>query len=213
MELNNKQISNKTLAKHIIDKMKLRGFDGYYCDSSDDAVNIVKSIVPTNSSVCFGGSETLKESGIFDLLKNGDYKLIDRMMAKTPEDTRKIYAQMTLSDYIFMSSNAITYDGQLVNIDGTGNRTAFLIHGPEHIIVVAGMNKLINTLDMAIDRVKNVAAPPNCVRLNKNTPCMEVGRCTDCLIDDTICCNTVITRKSYKKGRIIVILINETLGY
>lgn len=213
MELTNKQISNKILALNVIDKMKLRGFDGYYCDTSKDAVELVKKIIPQNASVCFGGSETLKESGVSDLLKSGNYNFIDRTTAKTKDESREIYAKMTLSDYFFMSSNAITYDGQLVNIDGTGNRTAFLIHGPEYVVVIAGVNKITNTVESAIERVKNIAAPPNCVRLNKDTPCHKLGRCADCLTDDCICDNTVITRKSYRKGRIIVILINEELGY
>lgn len=213
MDLNNKQKSNKNLALNVIKKMELRGFKGYYCDSSLDAVNLLKDIIPNNSTVSYGGSETLKESGISALLQNGSYKFIDRTTANTPDEVRKIYAEMTLSDYFFMSANAITYDGQLVNIDGTGNRTAFLIHGPEHVVVIAGINKIANTLDMAIDRAKNVAAPPNAVRLNRKTPCSELGRCGDCLVDDCICCNTVITRKSYRKDRIIVILINEELGY
>lgn len=213
MELTNKQLANKQLAENVLKKMELRGFKGYYCDSSDDVVELLKEIIPANASVSFGGSETLKECGVAELLKNGTYNFIDRSTAQSPDEAREIYARTTLSDYFFMSANAITYDGQLVNIDGTGNRTAFLIHGPKNVVVIAGMNKLIHTLDMAVDRAKNTAAPPNAVRLGRNTPCKELGRCTDCLLDDCMCCNTVITRRSYIKDRIIVILVNENLGY
>lgn len=213
MELTNKQIANKKLAMQVLEKMKLRGFKGYYCDSSKDTVDLLKSILPERASVTFGGSETLKECGVAELLKSGSYEFIDRSLAQSQTEVRELYAKMTLADYFFMSANAITYDGQLVNIDGTGNRTAFLIHGPKNVVVIAGMNKLIHTLDMAIDRVKNIAAPPNAVRLNKNTPCKELGRCADCLSEECICCNTVITRRSYQKDRIIVILVNEDLGY
>ncbi len=213
MELTNKQLANKQLAEQVLKKMELRGFKGYYCDSSDDAVELLKEIIPAHASVSFGGSETLKECGAAELLKNGTYNFIDRSTAHSPDEVREMYARMTLSDYFFMSANAITYDGQLINIDGTGNRTAFLIHGPKNVVVIAGMNKLINTLDMAVDRAKNTAAPPNAVRLGRNTPCKELGRCTDCLSDDCMCCNTVITRRSYIKDRIIVILVNENLGY
>lgn len=216
MESNNlttKQISNKNLIMNVLSKMKLRGFEGYYCDSANDAVATIKKLLPQNATVAFGGSETLKETGIADLLKNGDYVFLDRTTSKTPEEAREMYAKFTLSDYFFMSSNAITYDGQLVNIDGTGNRTTCLIHGPKNVIVIAGINKLVNTLDMAIDRAKNTAAPPNAVRLNRNTPCSELGRCADCLVNDCMCCNTVITRKSYIDGRIKVILINDDFGY
>lgn len=213
MKLTNKQLANKQLAANIIEKMKLRGFKGYYCDSSKDVLKLLKDIVPAGATVSFGGSETLKECGAADLLKNGTYDFIDRSMAQSPDEVREMYAKMTLADYFFMSANAITYDGQLVNIDGTGNRTAFLIHGPKNVVVIAGMNKLINTLDMAVDRAKNTAAPPNAMRLGRNTPCKELGRCADCLTDDCMCCNTVITRRSYIKNRIIVILVNEDFGY
>lgn len=213
MKLTNKQLANKQLAANIIEKMKLRGFKGYYCDSSKDVLKLLKDIVPAGATVSFGGSETLKECGAADLLKNGTYDFIDRSMAQSPDEVREMYAKMTLADYFFMSANAITYDGQLVNIDGTGNRTAFLIHGPKNVVVIAGMNKLINTLDMAVDRAKNTAAPPNAMRLGRNTPCKELGRCADCLTDDCMCCNTVITRRSYIKDRIIVILVNEDFGY
>lgn len=213
MKLTNKQLANKQLAANIIEKMKLRGFKGYYCDSSKDVLKLLKDIVPAGATVSFGGSETLKECGAADLLKNGTYDFIDRSMAQSPDEVREMYAKMTLADYFFMSANAITYDGQLVNIDGTGNRTAFLIHGPKNVVVIAGMNKLINTLDMAVDRAKNTAAPPNAIRLGRNTPCKELGRCADCLTDDCMCCNTVITRRSYIKDRIIVILVNEDFGY
>ena len=213
MKLNNKQISNKTLALNVIKKMEMRGFKGYYCDSSKDAVDLVEQIIPSQSKVSFGGSETLNESGIKDLLKNGNYNFIDRTSAKTPEETRQLFAETTLSDYFFMSSNAITFDGQLVNIDGTGNRTSMLIHGPEYVVIIAGINKITSNIEMAINKARNIAAPPNAVRLSKDTPCNSLGFCGDCLVNDCICCNTVITRKSYRKDRIIVILINEELGY
>ena len=213
MELTNKQLANKQLALHVLEKMELRGFKGYYCDNSKDVVTLLQTMLPKHATVTFGGSETLKECGVSDLLKSDAYQFIDRTAAQTPDEAREIYAKMTMSDYFFMSANAITFDGQLVNIDGTGNRTAFLIHGPEHVVVIAGINKLVDTLDMAIDRAKNAAAPPNAIRLNRQTPCKELGRCADCLTEDCMCCNTVITRRSYKKDRIIVILVNEELGY
>ena len=112
-----------------------------------------------------------------------------------------------------MSSNAITLDGQLVNIDGLGNRVASLIHGPKNVVIVAGMNKVVKDVDTAIDRVHNEAAPPNAVRLGLDTPCAKYGYCCNCLSPDCICCETVITRKSRIAGRIKVILVGETLGY
>ena len=112
-----------------------------------------------------------------------------------------------------MSSNAVTYDGELVNTDGTGNRVAALIYGPEHVIVVAGMNKLVPDLDAAVKRIHCVAAPMNTVSLGISTPCRKSGLCADCKSPDTICCQTVITRYSRIPGRIKVILVGEDLGY
>lgn len=213
MNLSVKQQAQKKQIENIISKLEARNMEGYYFDSARDAVEYVKNLVAPGSSVAFGGSETLKETGILNLLKSGSYTVYDRADAKTPQESRQMYANHTLSDYFFMSANAITYDGILVNIDGTGNRTACLIHGPEYVIVVAGVNKLVDTLDSAIERVKNIAAPPNAIRLNRNTPCKELGKCVECLKEDCMCCNTVITRKSYKKGRIKVLLINDSFGY
>lgn len=213
MDDKNIKISNKNLIMNVLTKMEQRGFETHYCEHANDAIELLRKILPLHSSVAFGGSETLKETGIADLLKNGDYVFLDRNAAKSPEESREIFAKFTLCDYFFMSSNAITFDGQLVNIDGTGNRTACLIHGPKNVIVVAGVNKLVHTLDMAIDRVQNFAAPPNAVRLNRQTPCNELGRCVQCLTKDCMCCNTVITRKSYIDGRIKVIMINDNFGY
>jgi len=213
MNLTVKQQSQKVLIMNVINKMESRGMEGYYFDSAESAADYVQNLMSPGSTVAFGGSETLKETGILNILKNGLYTVYDRADAHTPQEARQMYANHTLSDYYFMSSNAITYDGILVNIDGTGNLTACLIHGPQTVIVVAGINKLINTLDSAIDKVKNIAAPPNAVRLNRNTPCKDLGRCAECLTDDCMCCNIVITRKSYKKGRIKVLLINDSFGY
>ena len=156
---------------------------------------------------------TLEEIGLIADLKNSDYTVYDRMSAKTPEEREAILTEVSHCDYYFMSSNAITLDGQLVNIDGMGNRVASLIAGPKNVVIVAGMNKVAPTLDAAMDRVRNQAAPPNCIRLGLNTPCAKFGRCVDCLDDSCICCETVITRKSRIAGRIKVILVGEPLGY
>jgi len=115
-------------------------------------------------------------------------------------------------DYYFMSSNAITADGELVNIDGNGNRVAALIYGPENVVIIAGMNKIVKNVEEGISRTRNVASPQNCVRLNKNTPCAVNGVCGNCL-SDTICDQIVITRASRIPQRIKVILVGEELGF
>ena len=108
---------------------------------------------------------TLEEIGLIADLKNSDFTVYDRATAVTQEEKDALYAEVSHCDYYFMSSNAITLDGQLVNVDGLGNRVASLIHGPKNVVIVAGMNKVAPSLDAAMDRVRNIAAPPNCVRL------------------------------------------------
>ena len=156
---------------------------------------------------------TLDEIGLLDELQNSDYILYDRNKVSNEEERTAMNARIITSDYYFMSSNAITLDGKLVNVDGYGNRVACLIWGPKNVIVIAGMNKVVTDEKAAIDRARNMAAPPNTVRLHKKTPCAELGRCANCLTEDCICSNTVITRRSQIPNRIKVILVGEELGY
>lgn len=208
-----KQKTNQILAQNIIDKFKSRGIQGYYCNTSSEAVELVKTLIEGNDTIAWGGSETLKEIGLFEMLNNGNYTLLDRSTAKTDLEKREMYAKHVMSDVFLMSSNAVTMNGELINIDGNGNRVACLITGPKSVIVIAGMNKVTASLESALERVRNIAAPPNAKRLNLETPCSNKGRCFDCLSDSCICCNTVVTRKSREQGRIKVILVNENLGY
>ena len=157
---------------------------------------------------------TLAESGILDALRaKSDIHLIDRNTAKTPEETKQMYRDAFSADTYFMSTNAITLDGELINIDGNGNRVAALIYGPDQVIIVAGLNKVTANVEDGIRRVRNCATPPNCIRLNKKTPCAATGRCADCLSPEGICNQIVITRRSGNPDRIKVILIGESLGY
>lgn len=203
----------ETIAKTLIKNFEKRGMEGYYCEDSKQAVEKVLSMMPAGSTVSWGGSVTLKETSIMEALHSSDYELIDRASAKTPEEKRKLYGKIVCSDYYLTSSNAISLDGQLINIDGNGNRVACLITGPENVIVVAGMNKLVNDVTTGIERVRNFAAPPNAVRLNYKTSCAVTGKCEDCYTPDCMCCEIVITRKSRTPNRIKVILIGEELGY
>lgn len=208
-----KKIGYENLAKTIIKKLEVRGMAGYYCDTKEDALAKALELMEKGSSITWGGSETLKEIGIFEAIRNGDYELYDRDTAVTPEEKRAFYGKAVTADYFLMSTNAITHDGQLVNIDGTGNRVACLIHGPQNVIVIAGMNKVAKDVEAAIERAHDRAAVPNAVRLNQNTGCREFGKCIDCLKEDCICCHTVVTRMSRVKNRIKVILVGEELGY
>lgn len=208
-----KSQSYENTAKSVIKKFEQRGMAGYYCADREAARQLVLELMEEGSSVTWGGSMTLEETGIIEAVKHGPYQALDRKSAKTPEESRALYGKIVCSDYFLMSTNAFTLDGQLVNIDGNGNRVACLIHGPRNVIVVAGMNKLVKTVEEGINRVRTMASPPNTVRLGCNTPCARTGVCADCTGGDCICAQEVITRISKERGRIKVVLVGEDLGY
>ncbi len=211
--MNAKEQYYENAANTIIKNLEKRQMEGYYCRTSEDAVKKALELMPAGSSVGWGGSMTLTESGLMDAVKNGDYVIHDRETAKTKEEQKEMYAKILNSDFFLMSTNAITLDGQLVNIDGRGNRISFLCYGPEQVVIVAGMNKVEADVDSAMKRVRNVASPKNTVRLNKKTPCAATGKCGDCLSPDCICAQMLVTRFSIVPGRIKVILVGEELGY
>ncbi len=212
--MNPKQIFYEKQAASILKHLERRQMKGYYCPTRQDAVTTAMSLTAANTTVCFGGSMSLLESGVMDALKaRTDLTLIDRSHAKTPEEVRQVYLSAFDADTYFMSTNAITSDGQLVNIDGNGNRVAALIYGPRQVVMIVGMNKVVPTVDDAVRRVRNTATPPNCIRLGLETPCAATGSCADCLTENCICSQIVITRRSRTADRIKVILVGEELGY
>ena len=163
-------------AKTIIKALEKRNMKGYYCEDCASAVKLAEELVPAGSTVSFGGSMSLSECGVMDMLRNrSDIRLIDRSKAQTPEETKQMYRDSFSADVYFMSTNAITLDGELINIDGNGNRVAALIYGPDKVVMVVGMNKLVSTVEDGINRVSDIAAPANGVRLNKQTPCATTG--------------------------------------
>lgn len=208
-----KQIYYENIAATVINNLAKRQMEGYYCPDRASAVQKALELMPEGSSIGWGGSVTVKESGLMDAIHNGKYHLIDRDSGSTPEETRRLYGEICCSDFFLMSTNAITLDGELINIDGRANRVAFLCFGPQNVIILAGMNKLVSDVASGFQRVRDIAAPPNTVRLNKKTPCAVTGRCGDCFSPDCICSQFVYTRRSQIPGRIKVILIGEELGY
>lgn len=200
-------------AETIIKNLEKRNMEGFYFETAAECTQAILQSIPADSVISWGGSESIKESGLMDGIYNGNYKLIDRFAATTPEESRALYAQTVLSDYYLMSSNAITLDGELINIDGNGNRVACLIQGPRHVVLVVGMNKVVTDVESGIARVRNLASPPNAIRLNKNIPCAVTGTCHDCLAPECFCNQVVITRRSGHTGRIKVYLVGESLGY
>ena len=201
-------------AKSLISAIEKRNMTAYYCENKEACLQKVLEILPEGCTIAWGGSESIKEAGIPDAVKeSGKYTVYDRAKYLSPRQVKEFNKLAFSSDYYFMSSNAITLDGMLMNIDGNGNRVANLIFGPEHVIVVVGMNKVVPTIEDAYDRIRNIASPPNTIRLRKNTPCSKLGNCGDCYSDDCICNQIVITRRSREKERIIVLLVNDNLGF
>ena len=208
-----KQQYYKSLGETMIKKFARRNITACYTENREEALKKVLELIPEESAVAYGGSETIKECGMIDALKSGNYNLIVREEAKTAQEKREMLARQVMADYFLMSTNAFTKDGELVNIDGNGNRLCFLIQGPSHVIFVTGMNKLADDVPSAFRRIHNVASPANTARLGCKTPCAVTGQCANCLSPETICCQEVITRYSRHDGRIIVVMVGEDLGY
>lgn len=211
--MDNLQKAFSAAAPSIIAELKKRSMEGYYFDNCSGMVEKIRSMLPEHTSIAWGGSESFKESGMLSALQTGNYQLIDRSLANTAEEKREIYGRSVMADAYFMSSNAITYDGQLMNIDGSGNRLACLMHGPKEVYVIVGMNKFVKSVEAGIERIRNLASPANVQRLNRKTPCHKTGLCADCLSPDCICSHLVVTRRSMVPGRIKVFMVAENLGY
>ena len=196
----------------LVKAMKKRQFDAYYCSTAEEAVEKVLELIPEGDVVSWGGVATVDQLGIKDRLRQRNQPLIDRDTAKTPDERMDMLRQALTCDTFLMSSNAISEDGQLVNIDGIGNRVAALCFGPKQVIVVAGMNKVAADLDGAVSRARHIAAPANAQRFDGKTPCTVNGQCGDCTSPDCICSQMVITRFCKPAGRIKVVLVGEELG-
>lgn len=204
---------NALAAERIIAQLKKRQMNGYYAQDRNEAARIALALIPEGSSVGWGGSMTAVDLGLIDALREGNYRQIDRDSAATADEREALVRQCFSADAFVMSTNAITEDGQLVNLDGIGNRVAALVYGPKRVIVVAGMNKVVGTLDDAIERCRKTAAPINAQRFNIDTPCSKTGICGNCTSPSCICAQLVVTRFSMDPNRIHVILVNDNLGF
>lgn len=210
---NPKKIAYANQAAAIIKKLNARQMEGYYCEDVATAkAKLLELIGGGKKSVAYGGSMTIDENGFKAAVTEAGHELIIRENNKTPEELKECKAKQINADCFLLSTNAITLDGELINIDGRGNRVCYLMYGPDSVVVIAGMNKVVANVDDGIRRVRTQAVPPNCVRLSCDTPCAKTGKCAEC-IPNSICANIVITRKSMVPNRIKVILIGETLGY
>ena len=214
MEQNSsKQKYYENLSKTIIKNLEKRQIEGYYCPDKKSALQKALELIPKKSTIGWGGSVTLAEIGLIDAVKNGNYNIIDRDTATNLEEQKKVYSQICSSDFFLMSTNAITLNGELINIDGRGNRVAFLCYGPENVLIITGMNKVVSSIESGFERASNISAPPNAVRLNRKTPCAITGKCENCYSPDCMCSQFVVTRRSGIPNRIKVILVGEELGY
>ena len=197
----------------LVKNLKSRHFDAYYCESKEDALAKAMELIPKGASVAWGGALSADQISLTEAVSNGDYCVIDRTQAKTPEEQKEIVKNWLFSDVFLTGANALSLDGQMVSIDGTGNRVAAICYGPGMVLVVAGMNKVEDTLDDAIRRARTVAAPMNKQRFQDQTPCMVTGVCADCKSEGCICNQIVITRHCRPVGRIKFIIVGEDLGF
>lgn len=192
----------------------------FFAENRDELFKIIRELIKDDKLITAGGSMTLRESGVTDMLLN-EYKgvFLDRSAAKSPEETGEIFRKAFVSDTFFASSNAITENGELYNVDGNGNRVSAMIFGPKQVIIVAGVNKIVKDIEAARERVERIAAPKNTVRLSCATPCLKTGECerlrsgSPCHSDARICCSYVTLGQQRVPDRIKVIIVNENLGY
>ena len=199
--------------QHVIDNLARKGFKPKYFDSQKDAVDFILHLIPTSSSIGIGGSMTIKQLGLDSkLFEKGNVVYSHSLVAE--EQRNKVYQLAAGADWYLSSANALSESGDLVYIDGAANRISALAFGVKNILYVLGVNKITPDLQSAIDRVRNVAAPPNAKRLNKNTPCAKVGKCCLCNSPDCICNATLITHHPTRyQENVYVVIIGESLGY
>lgn len=199
----------KTIRALERNKMK-----GYYVKSRDELYALIDTLIANDKLITSGGSATLEEVGVIAHL-NEKYPdaFASRAKCSTPEEIDECYRKAFVSDTFFASSNAITEDGELYNVDGTGNRVAAMVFGPKQVIIVAGVNKIVHNMAEAEQRVEKIAAPANTVRLCRETPCAKTGECGHCHSPQRICCSYVRLGQQRYENRIKVIFVNECLGF
>ena len=196
----------------LVKNLQSRHFEAYYCANKEEALKKALELIPEGSCVGWGGAMSCEEIGLMKALHAGNYRPMDRSLAKSPEEREQMMRDMLFSDVFLTGANGLSLDGQMVNIDGTGNRAAAIIYGPKTVLVIAGMNKVVDTLDGAMQRARTVAAPMNKQRFEPNTPCAVTGSCADCKVEGCICNHIVDTRHCRPVGRIKFILVGEALG-
>ncbi len=204
---------NELLAQKVIKGLESRNISGYYAESKEAALAKALELIPEGSTICMGGCVSASEIGLLKAIKSDKYNFIDRYASADPEYQRKAMLAAYDADVFIASANAMTNDGEIVNIDGNSNRVSAIAYGPRKVVFIVGMNKVCSDLDEAVKRARAVAAVANAQRFDYDIPCKKTGACANCKALQTICCNFLITRFSRHAGRMHVILVNDNLGF
>ena len=204
---------NQRLAGQIIKQLSRRHIQGFYCPTGEETVKKVLELIPDNSSVTWGGTMTVRDLGIPDALRSRKtLEVLDRDLVETPEEKQAMYLRAFSTDVYLTSANAISEDGVIVNIDGNGNRVAAITWGPKKVIFVIGLNKVAQTVEAALSRARGTASPINASRFDIKTPCQVDGTCHNCNSTESIC-NYIHFLRNSPKGRHVVVLVGDNLGY
>lgn len=213
MDSNLKWVNEQRILR-TIQALNKNDMNGYLVNTKEELIEKIKELVKENSTVACGGSMSLFETGVIDHLRSDRYNFLDRYKeGLSEEEVTKIFKESFFADVYFASSNAVTEDGKLYNVDGNGNRVAAILFGPEKVILVVGVNKIVKNIDEAVIRNREISAPANAKRLNKKTPCAKVGYCMDCKGNDKICREFTVISSQKNKDRMHVIFMNEEIGY
>lgn len=197
----------------MIKNLNRRNMEAFYCPTAEEAVKKVSELIADGSSVTWGGSMTVRDLGIPDMLRSrGTLEVLDRDLVEG-EAVQDIYLRAFTADVYLTSANAISEDGVIVNVDGNGNRVAAITWGPKKVIFIIGMNKVAQTVEAALSRARGTASPINAKRFDIKTPCQVDGMCHNCNSPESICSYVHFLRNSRNKGRHVVVLVGENLGY
>lgn len=205
---------SQNMLNNILLNFEKRNMKGYFVEDIPQLIKLIKELVPENSIVGCGDSITLEEAGIYSIFRNGNFIFLDKYKENlTKEEKKELYIKNFSVNTFISGANAITEDGRIFNIDGSGSRVAPIIYGPKQVIIVVGINKIVPDLDHAIHRARQTAAPLDAVRLKKNTPCAKLGYCIDCRHPERICNSFVAIEGQFIKNRIKVIIIDKNMGF
>jgi L-lactate utilization protein LutB len=200
--------------KRTMKNLEKNNMEAYFVNDKKEVIGKLGEILKEGDTVSVGGSMSLFEIGVIDFLRKGNYKFLDRYAENLkPEDIKNVFRKSFFADDYIVSTNALIEDGRLYNVDGNGNRVAAMLYGPDKVIVIVGINKIVSSLDEAVERVRRCSAPANVRRLKVDSPCAKLGYCVDCSSDSRICNEYTLIRRQNHKGRVKVIIVNEPLGY